>query len=181
MAQLLVDRVRTVVPTTRRPVSIDLREASPTHDAVSTVEFRPESESALVLAAARADVVRLSFSAAVPTPGAMSRVVALLEEEIATVGRARSEVRILLDVEVVLAVDEAAARRKRSHLDSLDSLAGLTWTPAASRVVAAAPQVVREVLALAAFTGVDGLVLVPLAGSAQEEQRLRSLIRSVVG
>lgn len=143
---------------------------------VRTVEFRPGSESAIALAAARADVIRLDFSVAVPSLGALTRVVALVEDAIADVGRDRSEVRVLLDLEVVLAADELAARRKRSQLEYLDALAGLTWSPAATRVVTTRDRLADEVRELALRAGVDGVVLLPLAGGDAEDAVLRALV-----
>ncbi|HEY0214925.1 MAG TPA: hypothetical protein VGC57_00865 [Cellulomonas sp.] len=143
---------------------------------VRTVEFRPGSESAIALAAARADVIRLEFSVIVPSVGALARVAALVDEEIAAVGRDRSEVRVLLDVEVVLAADERSARRKRSHLEYLDALSGLSWSPAATRVVTTADRLADEVRELADRAGVDGVVLHPLASGDEADERLRALV-----
>jgi alkanesulfonate monooxygenase SsuD/methylene tetrahydromethanopterin reductase-like flavin-dependent oxidoreductase (luciferase family) len=143
---------------------------------VRTVEFRPGSESAVAQAAARADVIRLGFSVVVPSVGALARVVALVEEEIAATGRDRAEVRVLLDVDVVLAADERTARRKRSHLEYLDALAGLSWSPAATRVVTTADRLAAEVHELAERTGVDGVVLHPLAGGDEADARVRALV-----
>jgi alkanesulfonate monooxygenase SsuD/methylene tetrahydromethanopterin reductase-like flavin-dependent oxidoreductase (luciferase family) len=143
---------------------------------VRTVEFRPGSESAITLAAARADVIRLGFSVVVPSIGALARVVALVEEEIAAVGRDRAEVRVLLDLDVVLAADERSARRKRSHLEYLDALAGLSWSPSATRVVTTAERLAAEVHELAERAGVDGVVLHPLAGGDDADERVRALV-----
>jgi alkanesulfonate monooxygenase SsuD/methylene tetrahydromethanopterin reductase-like flavin-dependent oxidoreductase (luciferase family) len=143
---------------------------------VRTVEFRPGSETAIVLAASRADVIRLEFSVAVPSVGALARVAALVDESVAEVGRDRAEVRVLLDVEVVLAADERTARRKRSQLEHLDALAGLTWSPAATRVVTTPDRLVDEVRELARRSGVDGVVLLPLSGGEPADAELRALV-----
>lgn len=143
---------------------------------VRTVEFRPGSETAIVLAASRADVIRLEFSVAVPSVGALARVAALVDESVAEVGRDRAEVRVLLDVEVVLAADERTARRKRSQLEHLDALAGLTWSPAATRVVTTPDRLVEEVRELARRSGVDGVVLLPLHGGDPADAELRALV-----
>jgi alkanesulfonate monooxygenase SsuD/methylene tetrahydromethanopterin reductase-like flavin-dependent oxidoreductase (luciferase family) len=143
---------------------------------VRTVESRPGSESAIALAAVHADVIRLEFSVAVPSVGALSRVAALVEEAVAASGRDRADVRVLLDLEVVLAGDERTARRKRSQLEHLDALAGLTWSPADTRVVTTADRLVDEVHELAVRAGVDGVVLHPLAGGPAAAAELRALV-----
>jgi alkanesulfonate monooxygenase SsuD/methylene tetrahydromethanopterin reductase-like flavin-dependent oxidoreductase (luciferase family) len=143
---------------------------------VRTVEARPGSESAIAVAARTADVIRLEFSVAVPSVGALSRVAALVDEALAEQGRDRSEVRVLLDLEVVLADDERTARRKRSQLEHLDALAGLTWSPADTRVVTTADRLVAEARELAIRAGVDGVVLHPLSGGAAVEDVLRALV-----
>ncbi|GEA87817.1 hypothetical protein [Cellulomonas cellasea] len=127
------------------------------------VAFRPTSGVALALAAARADAVHLSFSAQVPTVAAMAELVEQLEDEIAAVGRERAGVSIVLDLDVLPTADADVARRKRSYLEHLDALAGLTWKPSATRVVAAPEAVVGAAVDLARRVGVDGVVLVPLA------------------
>jgi hypothetical protein len=143
---------------------------------VRTVEARPESESGIAVAARTADVIRLGFSVAVPSVGALARVAALVEDALADAGRDRAEVRVLLDLEVVLAGDEGTARRKRSHLEYLDALAGLSWAPADTRVVTTADRLVAEVGEVARRAGVDGVVLHPLAGGAAVEAELRALV-----
>lgn len=140
---------------------------------VRTVEARPGSESAIGVAARTADVIRLGFSVAVPSVGALARVAALVDDALAEAGRNRAEVRVLLDLEVVLAGDERTARRKRSHLEHLDALAGLSWAPADTRVVTTADRLVAEVREVARRAGVDGVVLHPLSGGAEE---LRALV-----
>lgn len=161
-------RVSTVAP-----VSVEVAEPA---YGVRTVEARPGSESAIVVAARTADVVRLGFSVAVPSVGALARVVALVDEAVADAGRDRAEVRVLLDLEVVLAGDDRIARRKRSQLEYLDALAGLTWSPADTRVVTTADRLVVEVQELAGRAGVDGVVLHPLSGGAAVEAQLRTLV-----
>ncbi|HEY0188734.1 MAG TPA: hypothetical protein VGC67_14680 [Cellulomonas sp.] len=166
-------RVVTDLPAARPAPTVHVR--TPDYG-VRTVEFRPGSESAIALAAARADVIRLGFSVVLPSIGALARVVALIDEEIAAVGRERAEVRVLLDLDVVLAADERTARRKRSHLEYLDALAGLSWSPAATRVVTTADRLAAEVRELAERAGVDGVVLHPLAGGPEADARVQALV-----
>ncbi|CAN5168207.1 hypothetical protein BH11ACT1_BH11ACT1_16600 [soil metagenome] len=191
MSQLILDRPRTVTPAPTaapaaartvagRPRSaartaVAVAVPSPQPDGSAPLQFRPESEAGLALGAARADVVRLGFSAGVPSIAAMRQLVAAVEEEIAAVGRDRSSVRIVLDVEVVVADDDAAARRKRAVLDHLDALAGITWAPSATRVVAAPRGVVDAAVTLGERVGADEVVLVPLTGGADVE-RLRLVV-----
>lgn len=168
---------RTRVDHPRRP-TVDV--AGPDEHRAGTgapVAFRPTSGVALALAAARADAVHLAFSAQVPTVAAMAVLVDELEGEIAAVGRDRAEVRIVLDVDVLPTPDAAEARRKRSYLEHLDALAGLTWTPSATRLVAPAEAVVGAAVELAQRVGADGVVLVPLSASESVE-RLQTLAAS---
>ncbi len=160
---------------TARPSSPSIHVRTPERP-IGTVELRPESESAIVDAATRADVIRLGFSVAVPSLGALARVVALVDEALRDAGRSRTAVRLLLDVEVVVAADSGTARRKRSQLEYLDALAGLSWAPSANRVVTTADRLAEEVRELASAAGVDGVVLLPLGGSAVVDERLRTLV-----
>ncbi|MBU5421398.1 hypothetical protein KQI48_01835 [Cellulomonas hominis] len=170
------DPVAAPAPSPAPPAAApDIHVGSPDYG-VHTVEFRPGSETAIALAAARADVIRLEFSVAVPTVGALARVVALVEEAVAEAGRDRAEVRVVLDLEVVLAADARTARRKRSHLEYLDALAGLGWSPAATRVVTTPELLAAEVRELARRAGVDAVVLLPLAGGPSAEDELRTLV-----
>jgi len=175
------NRVGTSVPTAADRLAPDAERPPVVHVGapaygVRTVEARPESESGIAVAARTADVIRLGFSVAVPSVGALARVAALVEDALVEVGRDRSEVRVLLDLEVVLAGDERTARRKRSHLEYLDALAGLSWAPADTRVVTTADRLVAEVGEVARRAGVDGVVLHPLAGGAAVEAELRALV-----
>ncbi|QZN85253.1 hypothetical protein [Cellulomonas sp. C5510] len=167
--------VATRLPGTTTVAGPDIHVGTPDYG-VHAVESRPGSETAIALAAARADVIRLEFSVAVPTVGALARVVGLVEEAVADAGRDRAEVRVVLDLEVVLAADERTARRKRSHLEHLDALSGLGWSPAATRVVTTPALLAAEVRELGRRAGVDGVVLLPLAGGPAAEDELRALV-----
>jgi alkanesulfonate monooxygenase SsuD/methylene tetrahydromethanopterin reductase-like flavin-dependent oxidoreductase (luciferase family) len=165
-----------VAPAPARPYAEPTIDVLAPAYGVRTVESRPGSESAIALAGVHADVVRLEFSVAVPSVGALSRVAALVEDAVAASGRDRADVRVLLDLEVVLAPDEGTARRKRSQLEHLDALAGLTWSPAATRVVTTGDRLVGEVRELARRAGVDGVVLHPLSGGPAAAADLRALV-----
>ncbi|MFI2754110.1 hypothetical protein ACGIF2_11810 [Cellulomonas sp. P22] len=130
------------------------------------VELHDASEVAVALAAARAEVVRLGFSSRLPTRSAVSALVAQLDEEVAAMGRRRSDVTVLLDVEVVVAADDASARAMSRRLACLDAMAGIAWRADAGRIVAPADQVLVEATRLAREVGADGVVLVPLADSS---------------
>lgn len=165
-ADLGVAPVHGTAPDGARRVTVAVAVAAPADDRPHTgdpVAFRPTSGVALALAAARADAVHLSFSAQVPTVAAMARLVEQLEDEIAAVGRERTGVRIVLSLDVLPTPDADVARRKRSYLEHLDALAGLTWAPSATRVVAPPEAVVGTAVDLARRVGADGVVLVPLA------------------
>lgn len=137
-------------------------------DGRAPVVFRGDtgSDAALLLAAARADVVRVGFSADAPDRAAMTALVAEVEEEVAAVGRRRADVTVLLDVEVVVVADEAAAQRKAQQLACLDAMAGVAWPAAATRVVTTADQAPAVAARLAREVGADGAYVIPLAGSA---------------
>lgn len=140
------------------------------------IEHRPGDSAELLIAAARADVIRLAFSADLSTVAELTSWVDLAAQGIAAAGRQRHQVTLLLDLDVVLAVDERAARRKRADLEYLDALTGLTWSPAATRVVTTADLLLAELRELAERTGVDGLVLHPLTEGAWVETELRRLV-----
>lgn len=130
------------------------------------VEARPESESQIVAAAREAHVVRLRHSAAVPSDGALARVIALVEEELAAAGRRRAEVRLTLELQVAVVADAASVARKRTELSHLDALSGLSWSPSATWVVTTAERLVDDVLAAAEHLDVDDVLLIPLGARA---------------
>lgn len=165
MAQPVLDRVA---------VDISLRD--PNSGDRLAVEHRPTDTAELLVAAARAEVIRLAFSSDVPGVTALTELVSLAEQAIAAAGRHRREVRLLLDLDVVLAPDARTARRKRAELEYLDALSGLTWSPADTRVVTTAELLRAELDEVAERTGVDGLVLHPLAGGERVERELRALL-----
>jgi len=136
-----------------------------------TRESRPESQTQLDAAAREADVVRLRHTAAVPSDGALARVIALLEATLDEVGRARSAVRVALELQVAVVADAAAITRKRTELGHLDALAGLSWSPSATWVVTTAERLVDDVLAAAAPLEVDDVVLLPLGELAAHTVR----------
>ncbi len=177
MAQPVLDRVA-VTPS--RPALTVVPTPTPTialHTPAATgVEHRPRDSAELLIAAARADVIRLAFSAELATIADLAARVDLAAQGIAAAGRRRHEVALLLDLDVVLAADERAARRKRADLEYLDALTGLTWSPAATRVVTTADLLLAELRELAERTGVDGLVLHPLTEGARVEAELRRLV-----
>lgn len=123
------------------------------------------TETTVALAAARADVVRLVHSAALPTPASVRALVAVLEDEVRAVGRDRTEVRLVLEVEAVVADDAADAARRRERLAYAEAFAGLSWSPTAAWLVAPAAALVAEAAALTARTGVDAVALALVGAS----------------
>jgi alkanesulfonate monooxygenase SsuD/methylene tetrahydromethanopterin reductase-like flavin-dependent oxidoreductase (luciferase family) len=121
----------------------------------------------IALAAARADVVRLVHSAALPTPAAVRALVSVLEDEIRAVGRDRAEVRVVLEVETVVAADEADAARRRTAVAYAEAFSGVTWSPSATWLVAPRDRVLRDAADLAARTGVDTVALALVGSSAR--------------
>lgn len=165
-AQLVLDRVPAVFS-----LDISLREPR-----FTGIEHRPLTGPDLLVAAARAQTIRLSFSPQTPRIADLADRVRLAEQAIGAAGRRRGDVRVLLDLDVVIAPDARTARRKRAELEYLDALSGLTWSPAETRVVTTAELLVDEVSELAERAGVDGVVLHPLSGGDRVEQELRALI-----
>ncbi len=159
MAQPVLARTRAPhVPAARPRVEV----ATP-GPAAGLVEFLLDAdaltETTVALAAARADVVRLVHSAALPTPAAVRALVDVLEDEVRAVGRDRAEVRLVLEVEAVVAADHADAARRRERLAYAEAFSGATWAPTATWLVAPAEALVRDAAALADRTGVDAVAL----------------------
>lgn len=152
---------------TRRRVHVEVADRAPR---AGTVEFLLDAEAldatTLALAAARADVVRIVHSAALPTAASVRALVGVLEDEVAAVGRDRDAVRVVLEVETVVAADATDADRRRTHVAYAEAFAGLTWSPSSTWIVAPADQVVARAQALAARTGVDAVALAPVGGAS---------------
>ncbi|GIG40277.1 hypothetical protein [Cellulomonas phragmiteti] len=128
-----------------------------------TVEFLLDADAldptTLALAAARADVVRVVHSAALPTEAAVRALVSVLEDEVAAVGRDRRDVRLVLEVEAVVAADDADVARRRTAIAYAEAFAALTWSPSATWLVAPLDRLSSDAAALAARTGVDAVAL----------------------
>lgn len=141
------------------------------------VEFRLDAASldptTLALAAARADVVRIVHSAALPTVAAVRALVSVLDDEVRAVGRARADVRVVLEVEAVVATDDADAARRRTAVAYAEAFAGLTWAPSATWLVATPHRLVADAAALAARTGVDTVALALVGGSRRHAAAVR--------
>lgn len=170
MAQPVLARTRAPhVPA--RPASRSARvEVAGAAPAPGTVEFRLDAddltEAGVTLAAARADVVRLVHSAALPTPASVAALVAVLEDEVRAVGRDRAEVRFVLEVDAVVADDEDDAARRRERLAYAEAFSGATWAATATWLVSPPARLVAEAVALAARTGVDAVALALVGTSA---------------
>ncbi|MGN8245744.1 hypothetical protein ACTHAM_002869 [Cellulomonas soli] len=133
--------------------------------APAPVVFRPSSAVAVALAAARADVVRLEFSAAWPDIAALRGAVSLLHEELAAVGRPRAQVRVELAVEVIVVADPRVAAATRTRFEMLDALSGVAPHVGRGSLVGTADQVRAQAQRLARQVGADAVVTVPLAGT----------------
>lgn len=120
------------------------------------VVVRGDVPEALSLAAARADVIRV----AARDVAAATVLVERVRAAVAAAGRDARAVHVLLDVEFLLAVDDAAAGRR---LAELDTLAGRPWSARGLAVVAGVPRAADALADLVDLTGADGLVLAPLA------------------
>ena len=168
------------------------RVPSPTHPDVPTVavvdrapgdlragaEFLLDAASldgtTLALAAARADVVRIVHSAALPTVAAVRALVSVLDDEVRAVGRDRADVRVVLEVEAVVADDAADAHRRRAGVAYAEAFAGLSWSPSSTWLVAPLDRLPDDAAALAARTGVDTVALALVGTSARYADALRA-------
>lgn len=127
---------------------------------------------ALLRSAAAADTVRIRFSPTLTTATAVAALVAVLEGHLLAAGRRRTDVRVLLEVETVVADDEADAARRRENLAYAEAFSGLAWRSSSTWLVGTADQVRAEAAALAAATGVDAVVLALVGRSREHAGRL---------
>ena len=146
------------------------------HPARTGTEFLLDGEAldatTLALAAARADVVRIVHSAALPTVAAVRALVGVVEDEIRAVGRDRRDVRLVLEVEAVVAADDEDAARRRGAVAYAEAFAALTWSPSSTWLVAPAGRLTAEAGALAARTGVDTVALALVGDSRRHAAAL---------
>ncbi|ADG75834.1 hypothetical protein Cfla_2951 [Cellulomonas flavigena DSM 20109] len=164
MAQPVLAHVRATParrPSTARPDVPRVEIAG--HASRADVEFLLDADAldttTLALAAARADVVRIVHSAALPTVAAVRALVTVLEDEVRAVGRDRHEVRLVLEVEAVVAADDADAARRRQAVAYAEAFAALTWSPSATWLVGTPARLAADARALAESTGVDTVAL----------------------
>lgn len=123
------------------------------------VVFRPSSTTALTLAAARADVVRLEFSGDLPDVADVRAAVAELADELVALGRPRTAVRVELEVDALVVDDARSAASTRTRFGMLDALTGVAPHVARGHLVGTATEVAEQVGRLLAQTGVDAVVL----------------------
>lgn len=178
MAQPVLAPVRAIPA--RRPSTA--RPAVPTVEVVGHeprtggVEFLLDADAldvtTVALAAARADVVRIVHSAALPTVAAVRALVDVLDDEVRAVGRDRHEVQVVLEVETVVAADDADAVRRRQAVAYAEAFAALTWSPSATWLVAPVEHVTTRAEALARATGVDTVALALVGDSRRYAARL---------
>lgn len=132
--------------------------ASPRHRGAGASPAAP-AQPVIPPPAATPTTVHLAFDRDANSASAMARRIAQVRAEHG------GDVRVLVEVEVVLAEDAAAAARKRSQLELLDALVGLAWSPSSVRVVTTADRVEEESGRLAGRLGADGVVLLPVGRS----------------
>lgn len=113
----------------------------------------------IALAAARADVIRIRHGAGLPTHAAVRALVQMLDDEVAAVGRDRADVLVVLEVETVVADDEADAARRRSHLAYAAAFSHLAWQPGDTMIVAPLDALARAVGEVVRRTGTDAVEL----------------------
>ncbi|CAM5784517.1 LLM class flavin-dependent oxidoreductase [Cellulomonas persica] len=119
----------------------------------------------IALAAARADVIRLRHGAGLPTYAAVRALVRMLDDEVAAVGRDRDDVLVVLEVETVVAADEADAERRRGHLAYAAAFSHLSWQPGETMIVAPLDALAVEVDEVVRRTGVDAVELALVGAS----------------
>ncbi|GCE43118.1 hypothetical protein Rhow_007247 [Rhodococcus wratislaviensis] len=122
----------------------------------SLIVIAARDEYSTRVAAARADVIRI----AAPTVDAARDVAARVRRAAAEAGRDPATLRILLDVEVVIAETADAAER---DLAQLENWSGARYEPASVLYRGDAPGVARLITDVAATGDVDGVTLRPLA------------------
>ncbi|MDC7122461.1 hypothetical protein OMK64_13050 [Cellulomonas fimi] len=127
---------------------------------------------ALLRSASAADTVRVRYSPTLTTTTAVDALVAVLEGHLLAAGRRRSDVRVVLEVETVVADDEADAARRRANLSYAEAFSGLAWRPSSTWLVGTAERVRADAAALVAATGVDEVVLVLVGRSHEHAHRL---------
>jgi len=123
------------------------------------------SPTTVALAAARAHTVRIRQGMALPTRAAVRALVALLDDAIVASGRSRADVPVVLEVEAVVARDEADAARRRTNLALAAAFSHATWHADAALLVASAAGIDEAARALAAEVGVDRVELVPVGAA----------------
>jgi alkanesulfonate monooxygenase SsuD/methylene tetrahydromethanopterin reductase-like flavin-dependent oxidoreductase (luciferase family) len=127
---------------------------------------------ALLRSAAAADTVRLRYSPVLTSTTAVDALVAVLEGHLLAAGRRRGDVRVVLEVETVVADDEADAARRRANLSSAEAFSGLAWRPSSTWLVGTAERVRAQAAALVAATGVDAVELALVGRSREHAERL---------
>jgi len=144
------------------------------------LDDRTLGPTSLALAAARAGTVRLRHGAALPTRAAVRALVAMLAGEIAAAGRDRRDVRMVLEVEVVVADDEADAVRRRTNLALSAAFSHATWHADTVVLVAPVGGIGARARELAAEVGVDQVDLVLVGGTRTRARDVVASLRAMV-
>ncbi|UJP40067.1 hypothetical protein [Cellulomonas palmilytica] len=165
---------------TSSAATVALAAPAPRHVTEFVIDDATLVPTTLALAAARADVIRVRHGAGLPTHASVRALVAMLDDEVAAVGRSRDDVTVVLEVETVVADDEDDAARRRGHLAYSAAFSHLAWQADATMLVAAPGTVVDEAAELARRTGVDRVELVLVGRSRRHAPTIaRTLARTL--
>ncbi|KMM46283.1 hypothetical protein CWIS_05990 [Cellulomonas sp. A375-1] len=140
-------------------VRAPLPAAQPSRGTEFVIDDATLDPTTIALAAARADVIRIRHGAGLPTHAAVRALVQMLDDEVAAVGRDRADVLVVLEVETVVADDEADAHRRREHLMYAAAFSHLAWLPGDAMLVAPIDALAEAVAQVLRRTGVDAVEL----------------------
>ncbi|GEA80012.1 hypothetical protein [Cellulomonas uda] len=155
-----------------RPAAVALAAATPRHVTEFVIDDSTLVPTTLALAAARADVIRVRHGAGLPTHAAVRALVAMLDGEMAALGRPRSDVTVVLEVETVVADDARDAARRRGHLAYAAAFSHLAWHVDATMLVAPLDALAAEAAQVARRAGVDRVELALVGGSRRHAAAL---------
>ncbi len=177
MAQHLAHvRVPRSLATERPAVRVPHVEPAPYRGAEFLIDDSTLDSTTIALAAARADVIRVRHGAGLPTHAAVRALVRMLDDEVAAVGRDRADVLVVLEVETVVAADEADAARRRSHLAYAAAFSHVPWQPGETMLVAPLDALAAEVADVLRRTGVDAVELTLVGASRRQAPQVAAAL-----